>query len=315
MTKEEKTDIKVGVTVLLGTAVLLFGIGWAKSWTLGAKEQTARAIFATAGGLQPGDPVTVNGVKWGTVQDIKLEQADVIVTMAFTKHVDLRRDATASIAMLELIPGHASTPLPDSALIPGIYSGDISSLVAMLTMLSGTLGELTGKADTLFTSLNSLLQGDTMKSKIGRTLDAANATLAKLGITADHANTMLVEDGPGLKRTIEQADAATRDLSQALAENRPGIRMFIDSGGRAVAEGRAMLAKANALAMKLDSMIAGGGKQGTLFYKLMKDPDFSTRIDNLATSVTKLAEQLRLQGLDANIRFWNSTKPDTSKSK
>ena len=323
MTKDEKTDIKVGITVLLGLAVLLAGIVWAKQWSFGGKAETARAIFATAGGLEPGDPVTINGVKSGTVKAIKVEQADVIVTMAFDKHVDLRKDASASISMLELmsgkkvelVPGQLPERLGDSALIPGEFSGDISSLVATVTKLSATIQAIVGGADTLIGSLNHLMRGDSMSIRINSTLDVAKSTLTTLSGTAERVNRLIAENGPGLKRTVEQADAATRDLSQALQENRPGLRLLIDSGGKAVGEARAALAKANILAIKLDSLISGSGEKGTLFNKLMKDPAFSEKIDEMATSLLKLTEQLRLQGLDANIRFWSSTKADTSRAR
>ncbi len=316
MTKEEKTDIRVGVTVLVGLALLLGGIVWAKSWTVGGKIETARAIFPSAGGLEPGDPVTINGVKSGTVQSIQLEQADVIVTMNFTKHVDLRKDASASISMLELMSGkkvelalgRSSEPLPPLALIPGNYTGDISSLVGTVTVLANTLETITGRTDTLFTFLNKMLKDD-FAGKLNQTVDQARSALVSLGNVADNANNMIVEDAPAFKRTLAQAETATNELSLALSENRPGIRMFIDSGARALTEGRAMLQKANTLVSRFDSLISGNSEQKTVFYKLMKDPAFALRVDSVVTSLTKLVEQIRFQGIDANIRFWESSKP------
>ena len=316
MTKEKRTDVKVGLTVLIGIAVLLFGIAWAKQWTIGKHEQTARAIFPTAGGLEPGDPVMVNGIKRGAVSSVELGQSNVVVTLAFTDHVDLRKDASASIAMLELmsgkkvelIPGSSPMPLPTNALIPGNYSGDISSLVATLTSVSATMESIAGKTDTLFTSLNDILGNGELKDKMNLTMDQAHSTLASAGITAERLNALLAEEGPSLRHTLEQADTATHYLSQMLSENRPGFKMFIDSGGHAIAEARSTLAKTSALVARLDSLVTGTNHK-TLLYRLMQDDAFAERVDSALTSLTKLSEQLRLQGLDANVRFWNSTKP------
>jgi phospholipid/cholesterol/gamma-HCH transport system substrate-binding protein len=317
LTKEKRTDVKVGLTVLIGIAVLLFGIAWAKEWTIRVHEQTVRAIFPTAGGLEPGDPVMVNGVKHGAVRSIELGQSNVVVTMALTGHTDLRKDASASIAMLELmsgkkvelIPGSSPEPMPANALIPGNYSGDISSLVATLTSVSATLESIAGKTDTLFTSLNSILGNDEFKGKMNLTMDQARNTLASAGITADRLNALLADEGPSLRHTLQQADTATRYLSQMLSENRPGLKMFIDSGGRAIAEARSTLAKTSLLVARLDSLAAGANRKNTLLYRLMQDDAFAGQVDSALTSITKLSEQLRLQGLDANIRFWNSAKP------
>ena len=309
MTKEEKTDIRVGATVLIAIALLLFGIGWAKQWHPGAEKETVRAVFPTAAGLEPGDPVMVNGVKHGTVHDLLVRQADVVVTLDLDTHVGLRRDANASIAMLELMggkkvelrPGSSPDPLPPGSLIPGGYSGDISSMVAMVTSLSSTLESIVGKTDTLFTSLNNVLNGDGFKDKLNNTLDAAQSTLGDVDVAAKRASSAISQNGPELARTLEAADSAMRYVSAALAENRAGIRVFIDSGARAVADARLSL-------RRLDSLLVSSGKQSSLLYRLTRDESFGSRVDSALESLTKLAEQIRLQGIDANVRFFSSSK-------
>ncbi len=310
MTKEERTDIRVGVTVLIGIAMLLAGIAWAKHWHIGAKEETHRAIFPSAAGLERGDPVDVNGIKLGTVQAIKLQRTDVIVTMAFPNHVDLRSDATATIAMLELVggkkielkPGVAPSPFPANGIIPGTNAGDISSIVAMITSLSSTLTSITGKTDTLFTSLDDILRGDTLKARINQTLDNANGALSHVDIAATRASSLLSKNGPVIGAMLTEADSAMTAFSSIERENRVGLRVFIDSGGRAVADARRSLAR-------IDSLLTGSMRKNTLLYRLTQDDRFAARVDSALESLTKLSEQIRLQGVDANVRFWNSSKP------
>ncbi len=310
MTQEERTNIKVGITVLVAIAVLLAGIGWAKHWYFGAPEQTVRATFPTAAGLERGDPVTVNGVKLGSVQEIELRRSDVVVTMAFPEPIDVRSDATASLAMLELVggkkielhPGNSPALLAKNAIIPGSNAGDIGTIVAMITSLSNTLTSITGRADTLFGSMNGILAGDTLKEKLNRTLSAAQGTLADVDRAAAHASTLFSEDGPMLGRTLEAADSALRVLSSTVGENRAGLRVFIDSGIRAVADARRSLAR-------LDTMISGGAEHKTFLYRLTRDESFAMRLDSALESLTKLSEQIRLQGIDANVRFFQSSKP------
>jgi phospholipid/cholesterol/gamma-HCH transport system substrate-binding protein len=310
VTKEQKTDIRVGVTVLLGVFVLLAGIAWAKQWQFGSRGDVIRAVFPTAGGLERGDPVTVNGVKRGIVKELQVRQTDVVVTLALNDHVNLRRDASASIAMLELMggkrvelrPGASTDPFPAGAFVPGIYSGDISSMIALVTSLSTTLESVVGKTDTLFTSLNDLFHGNQLGDKINRTLDAAQGTLGHIDVAATRASALLAENGPQISHTLRQADSALQYLTGAISENRAGLRVFIDSGGQAIADARLSL-------RRLDSILAGGSREKTLLYRLTRDEHFSMRIDSMLESLTKLSEQLRLQGLDANIRFFNSAKP------
>lgn len=310
MTNEERTDIKVGLTVLAGIALLLIGIGWAKGWHASGHEIRYRAVFTNVGGLQQGDPVTINGVKRGVVQQIDLRPSDVMVTMEFPERVDLRSDATASISMLELMSGKkielragsSPQPLASNAIIPGMFAGDIGSLVEMVTSLSGSIESLTGKADTLFTSLSGMMQGDTLKMKLDRTLDKANGALTHVDDAATRASALLAENGPAITRAINEADSALRTLSAIAQENRVGLRVFIDSGSRAIADARRSLSR-------LDSMLVSGSQSNSMLYRLTKDPAFAIRIDSALESLTKLSEQIRQQGIDANIRFFNSSKP------
>ncbi|MDP4198416.1 MAG: MlaD family protein [Bacteroidota bacterium] len=310
MTKEERTDIKVGATVLVAIALLLFGILWAKGWHFGPNEVVVRAIFPTAGGIEKGDPVMVSGIKRGLVREVLLRDTGVMVTMGFDPPVDLRRDASAKISMLELMsgkkveidPGVASERLPAGAIMYGVYSGDVSTLVAMVNSLSATLQSVTVKADTLFTSLNSVFRGDSMKTQL-------SAVLVSVDQAAKRATAMLAENGTAIRHTFSQADTVTRDLSAMLSENRAGLKTLIDTGSMAVGEARTALIRASNLAVRFDSLLASANKPNTMLYRLTKDEQFATRLDSTVSSLLKLMEQLRLQGLDANIRFFNSAKP------
>lgn len=310
MTNEERTDIKVGLTVIVGIVLLLVGIAWAKQLKIGSHEQIVTAIFPTAGGLEPGDPVMMSGLKRGTVKTVTASGTGAIVSMKLDEPADLRADATASISMLELMsgkkveiwPGISQDRLPQGAVLHGTYSGDISTLVALLTSLSGTFSSISGQADTLLTSLNAIIHDDSLKLKLNKTITLADGTLTDVDAAASRAAKLLSENGPAITKTLADADSALHTFSATLGENRAGIRVLIDSGGRAIADARAAMAR-------VDSLLASGDRKNTLLYRLTKDEGFATRLDSTVTSLQKLLEQIRKQGLDANIRLFNSSKP------
>jgi phospholipid/cholesterol/gamma-HCH transport system substrate-binding protein len=310
VTNEERTDVKVGLTLLIGVALLIFGIGWAKQWHLGGHEEIVSAIFPTAGGLENGDPVLMSGLKRGTVKSVEPNGTGAVVTMTLDVPADLRSDAHASISMLELMsgkkvelwPGVSPEKLPKGTLISGNFSGDISSLVALLTSLSGNFQSIAGQADTLLTSLNEIIRDDTLKTKLGRTLDLADGTLTDVDVAASRAAAILQQNGPAIKKTLDDADSALHAVSSIVGENRAGFRVLIDSGGRAIADARGALAR-------VDSLLASGDRKNTLLYRLTKDEGFAMRLDSTIISLQKLLEQLRLQGIDANIKFFSGPKP------
>jgi phospholipid/cholesterol/gamma-HCH transport system substrate-binding protein len=310
VTNEERTDIKVGLTVLVGVAILLVGIAWAKQWDLGSHEAVVTAIFPTAGGLEPGDPVMIRGMKRGIVTSVQPTDTGATVSFKLNAPTDLRKDATASISMLELMsgkkvevfPGISPELLPKGQAIRGAFAGDISSLVSMVTAFSGTFASIATQADTLLTSLNAIIRDDTMKLKLNKTITLADNTLTDVDAAASRAATLLSRDGPAITQTLSDADSALHALSSTLGENRAGIRVLIDSGGRAIADARAAMAR-------VDSLLASGDRKNSLLYRLTKDEGFATRLDSTVTSLQKLLEQIRLQGIDANIRLFKSSTP------
>ena len=72
MKDQSKTEIKVGIMVIVGTLVFLWIIGWAKNFSISTSEKFLEVKFPTVAGLEADDPVTVNGVRKGTVQDFKI---------------------------------------------------------------------------------------------------------------------------------------------------------------------------------------------------------------------------------------------------
>ena len=65
MKDQRKTEIKVGITVLLGLIIFLWVLGWAKNWTVNSQRKEIIVEFSSVAGLEVGDPVTINGVRKG----------------------------------------------------------------------------------------------------------------------------------------------------------------------------------------------------------------------------------------------------------
>lgn len=318
MSTERKTNIKVGLTVLIAVAVLLIGIALGKGLSFGGRSQVVKALFPTAGGLELGDPVTINGLKKGKVTAIELQDLDVLVTMEFPERIALKKDAQASIMMyelmggkkVELISGRAADELPNGAVIRGDYTGDIGSLVAMVGSLSETVKSVAIKADTLLGSLNSFFAEGDLRGNVDRTLGHADRALVSVDRLAGRADRMLSENAAGLKNTLSQAQVALRDLNGMISENRPGIRAFIDSASYTMSSAQSTLGNANRLLGRLDTVLNSVNNNKSTIGRLFRDEKFATSLDSMIIAVRKLAEQIRKQGLDANVRFFQSADPE-----
>jgi phospholipid/cholesterol/gamma-HCH transport system substrate-binding protein len=307
------TDLKVGLTVLIGLALLLIGIGMAKGWHLGSVEHLLFARFPTAGGIETGDPVFIRGIKHGTVTEISSlsSRSDVVVTMNIDQEVSLHEDAKATIMMLELMSGKKveieegtseRKALTAKDTIQGSSPGDLSSLVTVLNSLSGNLPSIVRNLDTVLNNLTDFFGNGTFKMKAYSTIDDADRTLNDL-------HNVLTENRESLKRTMDQADTLTRELNSTIVSLRPDAKALIDSMRTFLRGAGRTLSGADNLLESLNEMMAASKDKKSLLYRLTNDKEMANRFDSLLINGHRLIEQIRLQGVDANIRFFESSKP------
>ena len=63
MKQQRKTEIKVGLTVLLGIIVFIWILSWAKNVSITSADVELKVKFEKSSGLEVGNIVSVNGVK------------------------------------------------------------------------------------------------------------------------------------------------------------------------------------------------------------------------------------------------------------
>lgn len=70
------------------------------------------------------------------------------------------------------------------------------------------------------------------------------------------------------------------------------------------------LVSANRLLVRLDTVLNSVNNNKSMMGRLLRDEQFASTLDSTLISIRKLADQLRKQGLDANVRFFNSASPE-----
>ncbi|MCM6772917.1 MCE family protein [Nocardia sp. CDC159] len=236
---ERSSVIDVGIVgVVLAVAISLSALQFDRlPFIRGGAEFTA--YFADAGGLVPGDPVQVAGVRSGRVDEVGLEGAKVRVRFSVDESIVLGQKTTAAIKTntvlgrksLEVVPtgpgamrGGASIPL-DRTTSP--YSlndalGDLTKTVQGLDLdqVDKTLDTLSGAFADTPAPLRAALDGVT---QLSRSLNARDKALTDLlaraqGVTkvlADRSNQIdaLLVDGNNL---LGELNARRTALSQLI---------------------------------------------------------------------------------------------------
>jgi phospholipid/cholesterol/gamma-HCH transport system substrate-binding protein len=177
-----------------------------------------QAVFSEAGGLAPGNDVTVSGIKVGTVTDVSLQNGDALVTFTMKGSVPLGTDTSAHIRTGTLLGARVLTL--ESAGSGMMHSRDVIPISRTSSPYSLT------DAVSDFTSY----AGDTNTATLNQSLDTLSATLnqiaPQLGPTFD-AVTRLSQSLNSRNRSLSELLKSASDVSGILSERSQQINKLI----------------------------------------------------------------------------------------
>jgi phospholipid/cholesterol/gamma-HCH transport system substrate-binding protein len=248
----ERNPFVIGaVGVGLIATVILGGLYYDKlPFLSSAKDHSA--YIAEAGGLIPGSPVQVSGLRVGKVETIELDGPQVLVSFSIDKDVRLGDRTEAAVKtksllgakILEVSPrgdGEQSGPIPLERTRPAYQLpdalGDVTEAISGLNtnQLSDSLAVL---AETFAETPPDLKLAVAGIGRFSETLDMRDAQLRDLLTNANEATTVLAERSDQVadvvKRTnallaqLETEGAALDTLSNNLGSVTRQIEGFID---------------------------------------------------------------------------------------
>lgn len=206
-------EFKVGITILIGLAILAGSLYWLEGYRLAGATQQLHVRFDDVGTLQIGDRVTVSGVRKGKVDGLKLTDSGVVVELVLDQDVVLRSDATITIKNLGLMgerfiaiePGKDSTRLDESKTLQGRYDTGLPEVM-------GLMGEMITELRELVRTVKNTIGSDTSLAKFNKTLDNLNHLTGSLAQYVDRNESKLDE-------TAQNFLVASRRLDRVLKDN------------------------------------------------------------------------------------------------
>ncbi|MEZ5856846.1 MAG: MlaD family protein [Hyphomicrobiaceae bacterium] len=238
----------VGLFAIGLIAAGLAFVRWSVDRGLGGAGEAYDVLFAgSVAGLAPGSNVLFNGIKVGTVENIKIHAADsrkVAVSLRLQKGVPVRIDSLASLTQVG-ITGLSAVQIsagdPGSQLLRASAGGGVP-VIAAKPMMTGSLmdamPEILANVNTLFVRLNDLVTNNEKilrqsmegmksftdvlaanKDEIGATLRNMRTISDSFQQSAKHLNAMIGKvDGDllnGDKSIVNQAQKAMVSLRGA----------------------------------------------------------------------------------------------------
>ncbi len=302
MKDQRKTEIKVGITVILGFIIFLWIFGWAKNFTLSSHRKNVSVEFSSVAGLGVGDPVTVNGVKKGYVEDIKVAGNKVITNLNLDPDVVLPINTKFSVMMLdlmggkkvEIIPGSSSLELDYSKLQTGVFEGDVATAMAMLGTLQNDLIVVIKEVKTSLTVLNKTLTDQNFQNDL-------RTSVANLSKLTDNLNILLTTNSSEINKLLKAGNELTRNVNDFIVTNRDSISTTISSVHEALQTSKELLIKINKM---MDETNAGQNNLG----KILNDPDLMNDLKSVISQVKELTkilvEQLKSKGVEVNAHIF-----------
>lgn len=301
MKNERKTEIRVGLTVLVGILVFIWILGWAKNFSLQSNEQLIKVRFTNVSGLEIGDQVTVNGMRKGYVKEMIVEPNNVVVKLSIDNDIKLKEDASFAISMLDLMggkkvevfPGSSSTYFNINKISSGTFYADIPSVMSLFGFVQDDLVTILKDVKVSLHSLNKYITDEKMSSDV-------KTSLSNLSLLTDKLNIMLSENRNDIKSLTKNAVELTETSNQLLSSNKENIdQLFADL--------KNVFQKSDTLLTDLNNLTKETMNQqnnvGKLLYdeEVIKDLKQTLKQVNDLTSI--LIEQLKNDGInvDANI--------------
>jgi phospholipid/cholesterol/gamma-HCH transport system substrate-binding protein len=294
MNEQRRTEIRVGVTVIAGLLVLLLGFTFFKEWRLSGGTYTLAMRFENSSGLQPGDPVMVNGVRAGKVSLVKVDKNTVLVKAEIDQEYQLTEDAVPTIQMLELMAGKkveirqgaSARLLEPGTELRGAVDPDISGAFGVLGSLRGKIEQMAEKANTLLDNSNGML-GD--KEFTG----AIKQTVTHLEVISRDMQTLIAANKNNVNELSETLTRMTRRVDTMLVELRPKASRGLDAADR-------LAGRADSLLTDVHDVVTQIRDSKGLLHKVLSDSTLNPRLDRLFAKLDTVTQiiidgQLRIK--------------------
>lgn len=280
MMSMRKTEIQVGIAVILGTAILVLGIMWIGEARFHRKWSIYSVYFDRVGGLSVGDRVYVSGLDLGRVARIVLEDGKVRADLQIQQDVVLRADCNVEILSSGIIgeryvhiePGTMGEILQPGSSVSGRYKPGLSEIIA-------NLGEIMVELKRTTDVVTQVVVGDEGKPGIRQTIEKIDRLLSEL-------NSLLRENRDDIRVATKNIRTASQGISQIVTDRRDQIKASIDDFQQAAA-------RFDSLTVELRSLVSDLERgQGTLGM-LIKDNKLHQHLDSTLTNLNLLIEDIK----------------------
>ncbi len=268
--------------------LFVWGYNFMKNKSLYDKTRTFYAEYTNVQGLAPKSPITINGLKVGSVTEITFhpEKKGVLVAhLNLSNDIEFSVNSVAQIYSPDFISGKSlkiniaidegEIAMDGDTLIGEVDSGIMGMINEQIAPLQSKVESFVVHTDSVMQNINKVMDEENQKN-IKESLQSFNTILNTFKTTASHLEHMTREGGK-IDSVLIGANTTMTNFAQ-ISDSIQAMDL-----GTTVATLQSSLESFN---MLLDSVNAGNGTMG----KLMQD---EALYNNLTNSAKELEELLR----------------------
>lgn len=301
MKDQRKTEIKVGLTVLIAILIFLWIFSWAKNISIRSSENLIKVSFRNVAGLEIGDPVTVNGFRKGYVNDMKVHPNEVIVEIALDNDITLKEDAKFSISMLDLMggkkveiyPGESSVVLNLKEIHHGEFLADIPAVMSLLGSVQDDFVTVLKDVKITLSSMNNYLTDENLSNDIKQSLKNLNEISYEM-------NELIKQNRENIKLLTTNALKLTENTNELILKNESKLNELLKNLNDVVSKSNVLLKDVNQLT---NETLQRQNNLGKILYDEEMMNDIKSSLKQVKELTSILIEQLKGKGInvDANI--------------
>ena len=291
-------ESKVGALAAVAITLLILGFNFLKGKNVFQKKSTNYVVFTKTEGLNISDPIKINGLRVGAVEEMNEKDSDlsgIIVSFHLIRSINIPKDSYCKISSSPLGTGAILITLGNSKEF--LRDGDTLKGLNTKSMME-TVGEtLNPTIENVNRTINSL---DSTIKRIGNIFDEnANRNISvmikELSESAIRINAMLKPKSGTLANTLENIES----ISGNLRENNDSITALINNLTKVSNDlSRAQLDKSvvalTSAAENLNSILTGIKEGKGTMGLLMNDRKLYENLNGTANSLNILLQDFRI---------------------
>ena len=306
MKKKSVLYFSVGLVVLLAVVVLVFGIFFLNEKDPREKFNTFHLKFTQVSTLVLDDPVKINGVKLGKVENIELSGHRVVVTIRLRDDVRIPKDSEIRVQnigimgerQIGIILGDEEKYFTPGDTIDGQFDAGIAEAL-------GLAGEVCDSTKVLLESVKAALNGTISNPEFQ---DRFKTLLDKAENLEDRLMGLVQNTDPQLKRTLAGLNEATGKVNQLVDGVKQPIDSLFANTDKVVGNANNLIGELEGVTKHLDELVGQvqaktQAKDNTVGL-LLNDKTLHDELVKTVRSADSLFRIILQDGLDINVDFF-----------